>query len=75
MEPALLGDPAYDNEHVPAGSARVSQSLLVPSEGLSILSFWYRIFTYDVMWSEQRQSFYDYFDVYIEDVALASEEA
>ena len=64
---ALLGDPAYGNDNVPSGSAWVYQTIQVPSTGSPTFSFWYRIFTYDVLWSETHQCYYDYFDVYIQD--------
>jgi hypothetical protein len=64
---ALLGDPSYDNENVPEGSAWVYQTIEVPNSSTPTLSFWYRIFTYDVMWSEYHKSYYDYLDVYIQD--------
>ncbi len=64
---ALLGNPSYPNSNVPEGSAWVYQTIEVPTHGTPILSFWYRIFTYDVMWSNYYQCHYDYFDVYIQD--------
>jgi hypothetical protein len=64
----LLGDPAYPNENVPVGSAWVYQTIEVPSTGAPTLNFWYRVFTYDVLWSHPYQCYYDYFDVYIQDV-------
>jgi hypothetical protein len=66
---ALLGDPSYPNKNVPEGSAWVYQNVEVPNTGAPTLNFWYRIFTYDVMWSEFHQCYYDYFDVYIQDVS------
>jgi uncharacterized repeat protein (TIGR01451 family) len=63
---ALLGDPRYANESVPVGSAWARQTINVPSTGDPRLSVWYRIFSYDVMWSDTYQSFYDYFDIYVE---------
>lgn len=63
---ALLGDPSYDNKNVPPGSAWAYQTIEVPDVDTPILSFWYRIFTYDVLWSENHNSYYDYFDVYLQ---------
>jgi len=65
---ALLGDPSYSNQDVPEGSAWGYQIVEVPKTGTPMLNFWYRIFTYDVMWSDSHQCYYDYFDVYIQDI-------
>ena len=69
---ALLGSPAYGhgypNPVVPVGSAAVSQTVTVPliSEWpLMRLSFWYRVFTYDVVYHPGRQKHYDSFEVYV----------
>ena len=53
---------------VPVGSAAVSQTVTVPliSEWpLMRLSFWYRVFTYDVVYHPGRQKHYDSFEVYV----------
>jgi len=69
---ALLGSPAYGhgypNPVVPIGSGAVSQTVTIPllSEWPQIrLSFWYRVFTYDVVYHPGRQKYYDSFEVYI----------
>ena len=64
---ALLGDPTYPKNNVPEGSAWVDQEIIVPATGAPTLSFWYRIFTYDVMWSQKYKSYYDYLDVELRD--------
>jgi hypothetical protein len=69
MYSAVLGSPLYENDSVPEGSAWVYQTIKVPDSGTPTLSFWYRIFSCDVMWSEHRQSYYDYLDVVLEDTS------
>ena len=63
---ALLGNPAYANDAVPEGSAWISQTFEIPNDGTPVLSFWYRIFTYDVMWSTRYECYFDYLDVTLE---------
>ncbi|MGQ9517781.1 MAG: OmpL47-type beta-barrel domain-containing protein, partial [Anaerolineae bacterium] len=71
---AVLGNPelgpCYDNQPptLPIGSAYISQTVYVPAPPDVVapkLHFWYRIFTYDVVWSERYQRYYDSFDVEI----------
>jgi uncharacterized repeat protein (TIGR01451 family) len=64
---ALLGDPSYPENGIPEGSAWVDQEIVVPSTAAATLGFWYRIFTYDVMWSAKYKSYYDYLDVELRD--------
>jgi hypothetical protein len=66
---ALLGNPQYPEDGVPEGSAWISQAIQVPESGTPILSFWYRMFTYDVMWSDYYQSYYDYLEVELKDTS------
>lgn len=69
---ALLGSPAYGRGYptpvVPVGSGHISQTITVPSTvdwPWARLSFWYRVFTYDVVYHPTRQKFYDSFEVYL----------
>lgn len=69
---ALLGSPAYGrgypNPVVPVGNAAISQTVTVPlaSEWPAMrLSFWYRVFTYDIVYHPTRQKFYDSFEVFV----------
>lgn len=69
---ALLGSPAYGhgypNPVVPVGSGAVSQTVTIPATPewpLARLSFWYRVFTYDVIYHPTRQKYYDSFEVFI----------
>ncbi|MDH7486324.1 MAG: hypothetical protein QHJ81_08595, partial [Anaerolineae bacterium] len=70
---AQLGSPAYGSGveepgTVPIGAAVISQTVTVPGPNdmtAPALTFWYRIFTYDVFWSERLQRFYDTFEVSI----------
>ena len=68
----ILGNPelgpCYDNQPstLPVGSAYISQTVYVPAPPDVVapkLHFWYRIMTYDVVWSERYQRYYDSFDV------------
>jgi len=79
---AQLGSPDYgpgveEPGTVPVGAAVISQTVVVPGPDDMVapaLTFWYRIFTYDVFWSERYQRFYDTFEVSIhssEGVTLA----
>ncbi|MCD6291099.1 MAG: hypothetical protein J7M34_11395, partial [Anaerolineae bacterium] len=55
---------------VPVGAAVISQTITVPSLTMGSqphLSLWYHIFTYDVMYSENRKRYYDTFEVTIVD--------
>lgn len=63
---ALLGNPSYPNDAVPEGSAWISQTIEVPNDDTYVLSFWYRIFTYDVMTSTRNGCCYDYLEVILE---------
>ena len=69
---ALLGNPelgpCYDTlpAVLPVGSAVLSQTVHVPGLPdivVPTLSFWYHIKTYDTVWSERFQRYYDSFDV------------
>lgn len=68
---ARLGSEDYgpsliDPGQVPVGSATVSQTLRVPELNQvhqPTLAFWYRVFTYDVIYSERLQRYVDTFDV------------
>ncbi|MBC8447523.1 MAG: hypothetical protein H8D78_07215, partial [Chloroflexi bacterium] len=70
---AQLGSPGYGSGveepgTVPVGAAVISQTVVVPGPNdmtAPALTFWYRIFTYDVLWSERLQRFYDTFEVSI----------
>ncbi|MCP4542053.1 MAG: fibronectin type III domain-containing protein [Chloroflexi bacterium] len=66
---ALLGNPSYLNGAVPEGSAWITQTIKVPSNGTPVLSFWYRIFSYDVITSTNHGCCYDYLDVVLEDTS------
>jgi hypothetical protein len=44
---ARLGDPSLGNTDIPVGSAWMSQTVTVPSNGVLHLSFWYRMQSYD----------------------------
>ncbi len=66
---ALLGNPSYANDAVPEGNAWIYQTFEVPDDGTPVLSFWYRIFTYDVISSATYGCCYDYLDVVLEDAS------
>lgn len=56
---------------VPVDSATISQTLRVPDlsqVARPTLSFWYRVFTYDVMYSERLQRYVDTFEVTLNDL-------
>lgn len=62
---ALLGNPSYACQNgVPIGEAYVAQTITVPPTGGS-LSFWYRVFTQDVVQGPSSGDLYDSFDVYV----------
>jgi hypothetical protein len=73
---ARLGGPEYGPSielpgNVPVGAAIISQTITVPALAdvpQPRLSFWYRVLTYDVMYSNTYQRYYDTFDVTIRDV-------
>jgi hypothetical protein len=69
---AVLGNPelgpCYDTlpPVLPSGSAVISQTVSVPGTPdvvVPTLRFWYHIMTYDTVWSERYQRYYDSFDV------------
>ena len=72
---ARLGTPEYgpsieEPGQVPVGSATLSQTVVVP--GLAhvaqpTLTFWYRVFSYDVVFSQRLQRYVDAFEVTILD--------
>jgi hypothetical protein len=74
---ARLGSEDYgpslsDPGQVPVGSATISQTLRVPDfsqVARPTLSLWYRVFTYDVMYSERLQRFMDTLEVSLYDAA------
>jgi len=81
---AQLGSPDYGPSldlaelgTVPVGAAIISQTVAVPGPNdmaRPSLTLWYRVFTYDLLWSERFQEFYDTFDVTIhssEGISLA----
>jgi hypothetical protein len=66
VNPGCVDDPGC----VPVGAAVISQTVTVPAAnmgGQPRLSLWYRILTYDVMFSERYQRYYDTFEVTIVD--------
>jgi hypothetical protein len=72
---ARLGSPEYgpsvqEPGQVPVGSATISQTITVP--GVSevarpTLAFWYRVFSYDVLYSQRLQTYVDALEVSIFD--------
>jgi hypothetical protein len=72
---AQLGSPDYgastdlsEEGTVPVGAVSISQTVTVPDTSEMVapsLTLWYRIFTYDVLWSAWNQRYYDTFDVKI----------
>jgi hypothetical protein len=74
---ARLGTPEYgpsieEPGQVPVGNAVISQTITVPSLDQIVrptLSFWYRVFSYDVLYSERLKRFIDTFEVSIYDPA------
>jgi hypothetical protein len=81
---AQLGSPDYgpsldlaEPGAVPVGAAIISQTVAVPGPNdmaRPSLTLWYRVFTYDLLWSERFQKFYDTFEVTIhssEGISLA----
>ncbi len=74
---ARLGSEDYgpsltDPGQVPVSSATISQTLRVPDLDQAprpTLSFWYRVFTYDVMYSEWLKRYVDTFDVTLHDAS------
>ena len=65
----LLGNPSYPYDAVPEGSAWISQTFQVPNSGTPVLSFWYHIFTYDIITSSVHGCCFDYLDVVLEDAS------
>jgi hypothetical protein len=73
---ARLGTPDYgpsidEPGQVPVGYAMITQTVTIPSlDELTrpMLTFRYRVFTYDVLYSESYQRFYDSLDVALYDV-------
>ncbi len=66
INPGCVADPGC----VPVGAAVISQTVTVPAAtmgGQPRLSLWYRILTYDVMFSERYQRYYDTFEVTVVD--------
>lgn len=76
---ARLGSEDYgpsltDPGQVPVSSATISQTLRVPDLNQAqrpTLAFWYRVFTYDVMYSEWLKRYVDTFDVTLHDTSGA----
>lgn len=74
---ARLGTEDYgpsltDPGQVPVGSATITQTIRVPEAGQfarPTLVFWYRVQTYDVMYSERLQRYVDTLDVSMYDLA------
>ncbi len=74
---ARLGSEDYgpsltDPGQVPVSSATISQTLRVPDLNQAqrpTLAFWYRVFTYDVMYSEWLKRYVDTFDVTLHDTS------
>ncbi len=74
---ARLGSEDYgasleDPGQVPVGSATISQTLRVPDLSQArrpVLILWYRVFSYDVMYSQRLQRYVDTFDVTLLDTA------
>ncbi len=72
---ARLGSEDYgpsliDPGQVPVSSAAISQTLRVPDLGQAprpMLVFWYRVFSYDVLYSVRLQRYVDTFDVTLHD--------
>lgn len=70
---ASLGSSAYGqspptNPTVPVGSAILTQRVTLPAAGdwpVIRLNLRYRMYTYDVMWSDYFQEYIDTFDVYV----------
>jgi hypothetical protein len=70
---ARLGSPDYgpgtdlnNPGTVPVGAAVISQTVTVPAAGDMVapaLTLWYRIFSYDLLWSVRHQRYYDTFEV------------
>jgi hypothetical protein len=70
---AVLGCP--DQENAPFGESMICQTIAIPGvEDMPAprLQFRYRIFTYDLLWGEARQQYYDSFNVGVGDPGLAS---
>jgi uncharacterized repeat protein (TIGR01451 family) len=72
---ALLGSPDYpckgSEGGVPLGYGRVCQTFGVSSTGNPVLTFWYRIFSYDELnfYTSTDVAKFDSFEVYIDDIA------
>ncbi|NLE75914.1 MAG: fibronectin type III domain-containing protein [Chloroflexi bacterium] len=81
---ACLGSPDYGPSYdvdpqgvpqvgtVPTGAAFLRQTLEVPSATLvdaPALTLWYHVWTYDTVWSERYQHYYDSFEVRLTDQA------
>ena len=70
---ALLGNPALGSckggcDKLKVGTACLSQTVNVPSledAPSPALSFWYRIYTYDLLYSDTKQRYYDSFEAYL----------
>ncbi|MEW5988830.1 MAG: hypothetical protein AB1791_19580, partial [Chloroflexota bacterium] len=63
---AELGDPGYVNlGGVPIGHADLRQTFTLPDQGITTLSFQYRVFTHDLIYSEFDDTYYDSFEVFL----------
>jgi hypothetical protein len=59
------------NGSVPIGSARITQAIEVPSLeviGAPALAVWYRVRTYDIVWTERFQRYNDDFEIRLADL-------
>ncbi len=78
---ARLGSPEYgpsieEPGQVPVGSATITQTVVAPPSdqvARPTLAFWYRIFSYDVLYSERLQRFVDTFEVSVYDPTAGTE--
>ncbi|MCX6031067.1 MAG: hypothetical protein NT169_17440 [Chloroflexi bacterium] len=77
---ARLGSPEYgpsieEPGQVPVGNAAISQTITVPAltqVARPTLAFWYRVYSYDVLYSERLKRFVDTFEVSVGDPATGS---
>ena len=75
-----LGSPEYgpsieEPGQVPVGNAAISQTITVPplsQVARPTLAFWYRVLSYDVLYSERLKRFVDTFEVTVSDPAPGS---
>ena len=68
---AELNNPNRPNDNVQVGYAEIRQTITVP-DNVTQLSFQYHIFTHDVIFSADRDMYFDTFEVYIDNTTVST---